>query len=161
MVFGLDVAAGQEAVQAVTDPDVVAIGHRGPFRGRVVDEGPVGALQVRGQIAVDIQVEPRMHMAARDREIVDGDIAVIAAAQDDRFPFPGGGEEVPIANSGRVDMDKARASLQVRDKGRFDLDLLGYGLDSHGNPPPTAGRSAASPPRGAVPVRGALAPTPG
>ena len=103
VVIGLDIAAGQEAVQAVADPEVVAIGQRGPFRGRVVDEGPVGALQVRGQITVDVQVEPRM--AARDREIVDGDVTVIAAAQDDRFLF----QEVAGAHRqpGRVDMDQA------------------------------------------------------
>ena len=135
VVIGLDIAAGQEAVQAVADPEVVAIGQRGLFRGRVVDEGPVGAFQVRGQITVDVQVEPRV--AARDREIMDGDVTVIAATQDDRLLL----QEVAGAHRqpGRVDMDQAGVLAGSRE-GPLRLDLLSHGLDSHGNPPPPAGR---------------------
>ena len=130
VVLGLDVAAGQEAVQAVADAEIIAVGQRGVLRGRVVDERPVGALQVGDHVAVDVQVEPRV--TARDRMVEDGDVAIVAAAQDDRPPL----EQVarPHRQAGRIDVDQAGIIAGPRE-GSLQLDLLSHGLDSHAHPP--------------------------
>ena len=82
VVLRLDVAAGQEAVDAVADAQVIAVLELADRGGHVVDEGAVGALQIDGVIAVGPGLDAGV--AARDGMIVDADVAVVAAAQDHR-----------------------------------------------------------------------------
>src|SRR5262249_21726948 len=114
VVIGLDVAAGQEAVDAVAHPQVVAVlelAHRGR---RVVDEGAVGALQVDGVVAVGARLDAGV--AAGDGVVVDADVRVVAAADD----------------QGRVAQRVARAHAGP---GRVDVDQAGLAPGDRGHAP--------------------------
>jgi len=80
VVLRLDVAAGQEAIDAVSDPQVVAVLELADRRGNVVDEGAVGALQIDRVVAVRPGLDTGV--AARYGMVVNADVAVVAAAQD-------------------------------------------------------------------------------
>ncbi len=103
VILRLDVAAGEVAIDAVADAQVVAVLQLADGGGHVVDEGAVGALQVDGVVAVRPRLNPSV--AARDGVVVDADVTVVAATQDDRRV----GQRVagPHAGPGGVDVDHA------------------------------------------------------
>src|SRR5262249_47559616 len=78
VIFGLDVAAGEKAIDAVADAKIIAVVELADGNAQVVDEGAVGALQIDGVIAVDARLDAGV--AARDGVIVDANVAVVAAA---------------------------------------------------------------------------------
>ena len=103
VVLGLDVAAGQEAVDAVADAQVIAVLELADGGRHVVDEGAVGALQIDGVVAVGAGLDAGV--AARDGMVVDADVAVVAAAED--HGRVGEGVARAHARPGRVDVDDA------------------------------------------------------
>ena len=100
VVLGLDVAAGQEAVDAVADAQVVAVLEQpGSVELLVVDERAVGALQVADVVASSVRLDAGV--AARDGVVVDADVAVVAAAEHERPRRRGGSGSPCSGRSGR------------------------------------------------------------
>ena len=79
VIFVLDVAAHEEAIDAVADAQIIAVLELVHGSGHVVDEGAVGALQIDGVIAVDAGLNAGV--PARHGMIVDADVAIAAPAQ--------------------------------------------------------------------------------
>ena len=88
VILALDVAAREEAIDAVADAQIIAVlelVHRGRH---VVDEGAVGALQIDGVVAVGAGLDAGM--AARDGMVVDADVAIAARGRGPRAMSPRG-----------------------------------------------------------------------
>src|SRR5262249_6080206 len=112
VVLGLDVAAGEVAVDAVADAQVVAVFEPGAQGRRVVDEGAVGALQVSDVVAVGAGLDAGV--AARHRVVVDAQVAVAGAA-DDYGPVAQRVARLH-AGAGRVDVDHAGVAAAAADE---------------------------------------------
>src|SRR5262245_19574352 len=107
VVVGLDVAAGQVAEDAIADAQVVAVAHRDRVAGErllVVHIRAVGALHVEDEeLLADLL---NADVAAADGSVEDADVAVFAAADNERLFAEG----VPHAHPwpSRINVDQAR-----------------------------------------------------
>src|ERR1043166_6940545 len=99
VVFRLDVAAGQEAIDAVAHAEVVAVLELVHGGGDVVDVGAVGRLEIDGVVAVGAGLDAGV--ATAYRVVVDADLAVAGTAEDDRLV----GESVARAHAGAGGID--------------------------------------------------------
>ena len=123
VILGLDVAAGEIAKDPVADAKVVAILELVHGGRAIVDEGAVGALQVHGVMAIEARVNA--DVPARDRRVVNLQIAVGIAADDER----GVGQHVARAHAhaGRINVNEASGAvagsraLRNRDEGLGQL----------------------------------------
>ena len=108
VVFRFQVAAGQEAIDAVAHPQIVAVLQAIHGHLLVVDEGAVGALQIDGVIAVGAGLNPGM--AARHGVIVDVDVGLGAPADDQGLVAEG--ITGPHARPGRIDEDQTGVAVR-------------------------------------------------
>ncbi len=110
VIIRLDIAAAQEAVDAIADAQVIAV-FQAAFRGRhVVDKGAVHTLQIDGIVGVAAKLDA--DMAARHRVVVNENIAFIAAADNERAIA----QRMPAAHarSGWINVDQARIAIGRR-----------------------------------------------
>ncbi len=122
VILRLDIAADEEAVNAIADAEVVAVLELVHRRGDVVDVRAVGALQVHRIVAVGARLNAGV--SARHRMIVDADFAVAGAADDDGL-FT---QRIARAHAraGGINMDEAGVAARHRD-GPFDPSDPGFG----------------------------------
>src|SRR5580704_3454667 len=79
VVFSLDIAPGEEAIDAVADAQTVAVlKGGGPFNHAIVDKGAVGAAQIGNGDAALRRFDTSM--ATRNSVVLDADVAIFAAA---------------------------------------------------------------------------------
>src|SRR5262249_46398782 len=125
-VFGLDIAAHEEAVDAVADAEVVAILELVHGGGHVGDGGAVGALQVDGVVAIGAGLNAGV--AARHGGIGDADLAVVGAADDERAVV----ERITRAHARPGGVNVHQAGAAVRDRnGTFRRRDPGFGNFFH------------------------------
>ena len=121
MVFRLDIAAREDAVDAVADPQVVAVVQDVADDRRVVDERPVGADEILGDVPLGGRLDARV--LPRDGVVVDVDGAVHPAAD-----HHGGGDRervaLPHAGATGVDVDEAGVSTRGGDQARRGTQRL-------------------------------------
>ena len=105
VVFGLDVAAGEKAINAIADAQVIAIFELAHGRRCIVDKGAVGALQVDGIVAVGSREDAGV--AAGYGMVLDLQVAVIVAADHQG----GAGQRIARAHARSCGVNMYQASF--------------------------------------------------
>src|SRR5206468_1609651 len=113
VVFGLDVTAGEEPVEAVPDPQVIPIPQRAGLLPQIVDERPIGAGQV-GDFELAVVAADDLGVLPGHRRVRVQNRAVVVAADENRLSR----ERVagPHLGAARVDVNEAGLLASAPDR---------------------------------------------
>ena len=82
MVLRLDVAAGQETVDAIPEPEVIAVFELTVRDRNLIDGSTIGALEIGNSETIALRLEAGM--VAGHRRVIDTDVALEVASQQNR-----------------------------------------------------------------------------